>query len=185
MKSIGTTLLFTLQWLFCLFQAGICLLKLHADLQKFQIILEDVAQEDGESLALKHMMVSTRNFLKQVVHPFHNLHCMSSPGVSFPEVTNRPVWNLHLDLLWVFCIIAFLITTTFLKMEAIFYSKTVVPTYQTVETDNWEGLNMSLQQSSYLVDKKKVKQSHYRPAGPEVSRRLRLPDFKTIGTWRW
>jgi len=22
-------------------------------------------------------------------------------------------------------------------------------------------------------------------AGPEVSRRLRFPDFKTIGTWRW
>jgi hypothetical protein len=22
-------------------------------------------------------------------------------------------------------------------------------------------------------------------AGPEDSRRLRLPDFKTIGTWRW
>jgi len=21
--------------------------------------------------------------------------------------------------------------------------------------------------------------------GPEVSRNLRLPDFKTIGTWRW
>jgi hypothetical protein len=32
----------------------------------------------------------------------------------------------------------------------------------------------------------KGKQSHYRPwqAGPEGSRRLRLPDFKTIGTWR-
>ena len=27
---------------------------------------------------------------------------------------------------------------------------------------------------------KKVKQSHYRPTGPEGSRRLRLPDFKTI-----
>jgi hypothetical protein len=37
--------------------------------------------------------------------------------------------------------------------------------------------------------KVKVKQSHYRPwqalTGPEGSRRLRLPDFKTIGTWRW
>jgi len=22
-------------------------------------------------------------------------------------------------------------------------------------------------------------------AGPEASRRLRLPDFKTISTWRW
>jgi len=21
--------------------------------------------------------------------------------------------------------------------------------------------------------------------GPEVSRRLKLPDFKTFGTWRW
>jgi hypothetical protein len=31
--------------------------------------------------------------------------------------------------------------------------------------------------------KVKVKQSHYRPwTGPEVSRRLRLPDFKIIGT---
>jgi len=30
---------------------------------------------------------------------------------------------------------------------------------------------------------KKTKQSHYRPGtGPEGSRRLRLPDFKTIGT---
>jgi len=30
---------------------------------------------------------------------------------------------------------------------------------------------------------KRVKESHYRPGrGPEVSRRLRLPDFKTIGT---
>jgi hypothetical protein len=32
----------------------------------------------------------------------------------------------------------------------------------------------------------KVKQSHYRPgSGPEGCRRLRLPDFKTISTWRW
>jgi len=30
--------------------------------------------------------------------------------------------------------------------------------------------------------KAKVKQSHYRPVtGPEVSRRLRFPDFKTVG----
>jgi hypothetical protein len=28
----------------------------------------------------------------------------------------------------------------------------------------------------------KVKQSHYRLGGLEGSRRLRLPDFKTIGT---
>ena len=32
----------------------------------------------------------------------------------------------------------------------------------------------------------KAKQSHYRPGqGPEVSRRFRFPDFKTICTWRW
>jgi len=32
------------------------------------------------------------------------------------------------------------------------------------------------------MSKGKGKQSHYRPGGPEVLRRLRLPDFKTIGT---
>ena len=53
------------------FQAAVFLLKLHEDLQKFQIILEDVARGDGEPLTLKHMMVSTRNFLKQVVRHFH------------------------------------------------------------------------------------------------------------------
>jgi len=32
----------------------------------------------------------------------------------------------------------------------------------------------------------KVKQSHYRPGEAlRVSRRLRLPDFKTVGTVRW
>jgi hypothetical protein len=31
-----------------------------------------------------------------------------------------------------------------------------------------------------------VKQSHYKArTGPEGSRRLRLPDFQTIGAWRW
>jgi len=35
------------------------------------------------------------------------------------------------------------------------------------------------------VKKVKVKQSHYRPGDPEGSRKLRLPDFKTIGTSRW
>jgi len=38
----------------------------------------------------------------------------------------------------------------------------------------------SLQFINFPV-KVKVKQSHYRP-GPEGSRRLRLPDFMTIGT---
>jgi hypothetical protein len=34
--------------------------------------------------------------------------------------------------------------------------------------------------------KVKVKQSHYRPwQALRDSRRLRLPDFMTIGTWRW
>ena len=37
-----------------------------------------------------------------------------------------------------------------------------------------------------IVFKQKVKQSTYRPwIGLEGSRRLRLPAFKTIGTWRW
>jgi len=32
----------------------------------------------------------------------------------------------------------------------------------------------------------KLKQSLYRPIiGPEVSRRLGLPDFETVCTWRW
>jgi hypothetical protein len=32
----------------------------------------------------------------------------------------------------------------------------------------------------------KVKQPHYNPlTGPEGSRRLRFPDFKTVGTWWW
>jgi hypothetical protein len=34
--------------------------------------------------------------------------------------------------------------------------------------------------------KVKVNQSHYSPwTGPEGSSRLRLPDFKTIGTLKW
>jgi hypothetical protein len=37
--------------------------------------------------------------------------------------------------------------------------------------------------ASGFLNSVKVKQSHYRPlTGPEGSRRLRLPDFKTIGT---
>jgi len=32
----------------------------------------------------------------------------------------------------------------------------------------------------------KQKESLYSPfTGPEGSRRFRLPDFETIGTWRW
>ncbi|GFG37791.1 hypothetical protein Cfor_11609, partial [Coptotermes formosanus] len=54
-------------------EAGVYLLKLHSDLQKFEIILEDVARESGESQTLKHMMVSTCNFLKQVIRPLHTL----------------------------------------------------------------------------------------------------------------
>jgi len=47
--------------------------------------LEDVAREDGGPLTLKHMMVSTRNFLKQVVSPFHTLHEISALRVVFPR----------------------------------------------------------------------------------------------------
>jgi hypothetical protein len=47
-------------------QAGLHLLNLYRDLQKFEAILEEVAQGDGNSLAVKHMMVSTRKFLRQV-----------------------------------------------------------------------------------------------------------------------
>ena len=43
------------------------------------------------------------------------------------------------------------VNITFLKMEEVFSSKTVAPTYQTVESHNSEGLNMSLQHTSYLV----------------------------------
>ena len=40
----------------------------------------------------------------------------------------------------------------------------------------------TMKESSHHV---KVKQSHYTWAGPEGSRRLRLPDLKTMDTWRW
>jgi hypothetical protein len=38
---------------------------------------------------------------------------------------------------------------------------------------------------SNLVRGSKVKQYLYRPGGPEGSRRLRLPDFKTGNTLKW
>ena len=41
---------------------------------------------------------------------------------------------------------------------------------------------VSVSVASYLW---KLKQSHCRPRGPDVSRRLRFPDFNTIGKWRW
>jgi len=37
-------------------------------------------------------------------------------------------------------------------------------------------------EDQFSLVKAKIKQSHYRPGGLEGSRRLRLPDFKTIGT---
>jgi hypothetical protein len=46
---------------------------------------------------------------------------------------------------------AFFVTISFLKMGAVLSSKTVVPTYQTVESHNSEGLNMSLQLPLHLV----------------------------------
>jgi len=37
-----------------------------------------------------------------------------------------------------------------------------------------------------FTTKARVKKSHYRPGDtPQGSRKLRFPDFKTIGTWRW
>ena len=49
------------------------------------------------------------------------------------------------------------------------------------------GLAIAIQEEwTYFPNMVKVKQSHYRAwTGPEGSRRSRLPDFKTIGTWRW
>jgi hypothetical protein len=52
--------------MFVSLQVGLHLLKLHRDLQKFEAILEKVARGEGDSLAVKHMMVSTRKFLRQV-----------------------------------------------------------------------------------------------------------------------
>jgi hypothetical protein len=50
-------------------QAGLYLLKLHKDLQKFEVILEEVARSEEDGLAIKHMMVSTRKFFRQVRQP--------------------------------------------------------------------------------------------------------------------
>jgi hypothetical protein len=52
--------------MFVSLQAGLHLLKLHRDLQKFDVILADVAQGEEDDLAIKHMMLSTRKFLRQV-----------------------------------------------------------------------------------------------------------------------
>ncbi|XP_021930777.1 uncharacterized protein LOC110835153 [Zootermopsis nevadensis] len=48
------------------YEAGFYLLKLHRDLPKFQIMMEEIGRENGDFLALKHMMVSTRTFLEQL-----------------------------------------------------------------------------------------------------------------------
>ena len=46
--------------------------------------------------------------------------------------------------------------------------------------ENWVSLRATL---NVLVNGKAIPLQAW--TGPEGSRRLRLPDFKTIGTWRW
>ncbi|XP_069678825.1 uncharacterized protein [Periplaneta americana] len=73
---------------------GVYILKLHRDLQKYAIILDEIARGENEEPALEHMMISTKRYLNELMRLVERALVTLHIGVPVPRMSYAVV-DLH------------------------------------------------------------------------------------------
>ncbi|XP_069678824.1 uncharacterized protein [Periplaneta americana] len=85
----------SLKWLTLIqHQPGVYILKLHRDLQKYAIILDEIARGENEEPALEHMMISTKRYLNELMRLVERALVTLHIGVPVPRMSYAVV-DLH------------------------------------------------------------------------------------------